>query len=189
VKNFVGALIGVIVGSFSIVYLIPIAQPTYPSPYDWLWVLLAGCNALQLTGQQLLALNNIHWYFISWIAIGIVASLFSDSKWNTVRTAFWVGVLITIFSLTSLLLLNPTFWTSETRNWELLIQFITSILTSFISLTSSIPLVIVILKIREQSDAPVPEKIESVCDCGAIFKSKPMICSECGRILHEQEPD
>jgi hypothetical protein len=187
VRNFFGALFGVIVGSFAIVSFIPISQPSYPPPYDWLWILLAGCHALQSTGQALFALENIYWYIITWLLIGFVTSPFSNSQWSTIRTAFWVGTFITIFSLISLLLLNPAFWVSETRNWELLIQFVISILTSFISLASSIPLVILTLKIREQTDSPVPEKIETICECGAVFKSRPMICSECGRRLYDQE--
>jgi hypothetical protein len=33
------------------------------------------------------------------------------------------------------------------------------------------------------SEAKPPEKIETVCECGAVFKSRPMLCSECGRQL------
>lgn len=186
-KNLIGSLIGVLIGSFILVNIIPLSQPPYPSPYDFLWVLLTGSQALQMTIQQLLSFQNVFWYLLTWILIGIVTSPFSDSRWNAVRTSIWVGVFIMIFSLASLLLLDPAFWVSETRNWELIIQLITSILTSSISLLSSLPLVVLISKVKEKSETPLPEKIETICECGAVFKSRPMICSECGKTLHVQE--
>jgi hypothetical protein len=189
VKNFVGAFIGIIIGSFIIIILIPISQPMYPPPYDSLWILFAGCEALQITGQNLLANNNVLWYIIAWFLMGIVTSPVSDSRWNAVRTAIWIGVFMTLFSLGSILLLDPTFWLSETRNWELLIQLITSILTSFLSLISSIPLLMLSVKIREKSEPPVPDKIETICECGAVFKSRPMICAECGKVLYDIESE
>lgn len=188
-KNLVGSVFGMFVGSFILVVTLPVTQPVYPAPYDLIWALLSGCQALQATIQQLVALENIHWYMITWLIIGLIASPFSDSKWNAVRTAVWIGVLITLFSLASLLLINPEFWYSETRNWELLFQLIVSILTSFLSLLSSIPSVMIITRFKEGSEAPLPEKIETVCECGAIFKSRPMICSECGRTLYTQDDD
>jgi hypothetical protein len=187
VRNFIGALFGIIIGSFVIVTLASIPKPPYPSPYDALWILLAGCQALQITGQQLLTVEHIPWYIITWLLVGIVTSPFSDSHWSAVRTATWVGVLITLFALVSLLLLNPAFWLSDTRNWELVIQLATSVVTSFLSLISSVPLVLLISKIQQQSEPPVPEKIETICECGAIFKSRPLICSECGKVLHNRE--
>jgi hypothetical protein len=188
-KNFVGSILGVLVGSYVLVVTVPIAQPSYPALYDSMWILLAGCQALQSTIQQFGALENILWFIITWLVIGVIASPFSDSKWNAVRTSVWVGILITLFSLASLLLINPEFWYSETRNWELLLQLIVSILTSFISLLSSIPSVMLIIKIKEGSEAPLPQKIETICECGAVFKSRPMICSECGKKLYDYEPD
>ena len=155
-KNFLGALFGIIVGSFAIVNFIQVSKPLYPPPYDILWILFAGSQALQLTGQQLLDIEKTLGYIVTWLIIGVVASPFSNSRWSTVRTAFWIGVFITLFALVSILLLNPAFWLSETRNWELLIQFVTSILTSFLSMISSLPLVMLLLKIKERSESPVP---------------------------------
>jgi hypothetical protein len=110
--------------------------------------------------------------------------------WNVLRSTLWIGVFLTIFALIYQIIENPLFWDlnlNPTRNYELLFQFITSIIISLLALPSAIPIIIAIEKARQTGESPLPEKIETVCECGAIFKSNPLICSECGRILRMSE--
>jgi hypothetical protein len=39
---------------------------------------------------------------------------------------------------------------------------------------------------HREREHPIPEKIETICECGAMFKSIPMMCSECGKIFSEE---
>jgi hypothetical protein len=48
---------------------------------------------------------------------------------------------------------------------------------------SSIPAVRIISKFRKEKDLPPPERIETICQCGVVYKSRPLLCAECGRSL------
>jgi hypothetical protein len=60
--------------------------------------------------------------------------------------------------------------------------FVTDLITAPLSLVSCIPIGMFAAWLSS-SEAKPPEKIETVCECGAVFKSRPMFCSECGRQL------
>jgi len=64
-------------------------------------------------------------------------------------------------------------------------HFIGTMLISLFAIPSAIPITIIIEKVRRQSEEPIPEKIETTCECGAVFKSNPLICSECGKQLRD----
>lgn len=183
-KNFVGGFIAVVAGSITITMLLQIPQPSYPEPFNSVWFILVGSSALQETLLSPATLPTVLFYFVSWIIIGLIIGLFSKPGWNTVRSAIWVGLICAIFALTSLLLLEPEFWSSSSRNIELLVQFSTSLILSVLSLFSGVPTAMIVEKIGIESEPPIPSKIETVCECGAVFKSKPLMCSECGRALN-----
>lgn len=183
-KNFVGGFIAVIIGSLAITILLQLPPPSYPEPFNDIWYILTGSNALQKTLFSPTTAPTILLYFASWVIIGLIIGLFSKPGWNTVRSAIWVGLICAIFALISLLLLKPDFWTSSSRNIELLSQFSISLVLSILSLISGVPTAMIVERLGIESEPPIPSKIETVCECGAVFKSKPLMCSECGRPLN-----
>jgi len=191
-RNFVGSLIGIIVGSFSLVTLAGLlpTQPPYPDPFNLFWFLLNGSWVFQSTLQELFNQSLVGSLVISWLIVGIVIAPFSRKGWNVLRSTLWVGVFLTIFALMFQILENPSFWDvnlNPTRNYDLLFQFITSIVVSLFALPSAIPITISIERAQQTGEPPLPDKIETACECGAVFKSNPLICSECGRILRVSE--
>jgi hypothetical protein len=191
-RNIIGGLIGIVVGSYLLVMLagLPTPQPAYPSPFDTIWFLFSGSWMLQSTIQELLNQSLVSALVISWLVIGIVIAPFSRIGWNLLRSALWIGVFLTVLALVFQLVEDPSFWDmnlNPTRNYDLLFQFATSIVVSLFALPSAIPITISIERARRKGESPIPEKIETVCECGAVFKSNPLICSECGRILRQSE--
>jgi hypothetical protein len=186
-RNFVGGLLGVVVGSTSIVIFQGLSQPTYPEPFNIIWFILVGSSVLQSTLFNPIPLVSLILYVLSWIIIGIVIGPFSKPGWNTVRSAIWVGLIHAIFALISLLFLDPEFWSSASRNFDLLSQFATSLILSILTLPSALPIAMIVDRINRKAEPPIPTRIETVCECGAIFKSNPMICSECGRRLNSSK--
>jgi hypothetical protein len=183
-KNFVGGFIAVIIGSLAITILLQLPPPSYPEPFNDIWYILAGSSALQKTLLSPATAPTIILYFVSWIIIGLIIGMFSKPGWNTLRSAIWVGLICAIFALISLLLLKPDFWNSSSRNIELLLQFSTSLVLSVLSLFSGVPIAMIVERLGIESEMPIPSKIETICECGAVFKSKPLMCSECGRPLN-----
>jgi len=182
-RNFVGGLIGVIIGSIVISILMELPQPIYPEPFNIVWFLLAGSSALQTTLFNPITSWIVLFYIFSWCIIGFMIGLFSKPGWNTVRSAIWVGLIHAVLALISLLLINPGFWSSANRNFDLLFQFLASLMVSILALPLAQPTAMIIERLGRQAEPPIPLKIETVCECGAVFKSIPMICSECGRTL------
>ncbi|MHA2042373.1 MAG: hypothetical protein ACW975_10975 [Candidatus Thorarchaeota archaeon] len=119
--------------------------------------------------------------------MGLVIAPFSKSGWNAVRSAVWTGVWVSIWALTSILLLNPAFWSDPNRNLDLLLLFTSTIISASLTLLSAYPISRIIRIARRERELPIPEKIETICECGAVFKSKPLVCSECGRTLSEED--
>jgi hypothetical protein len=183
-RNFVSGLLAVIIGSAVIVILLGLAQPAYPEPFSMIWFLLAGSSALQSTLFSPLTPMLVVLYFVSWVIIGLVIGPFSKPGWNTVRSALWVGMIHAVFALVSLLFLDSEFWGSASRNLDLLSQFTTSLILAILTLPSALPMAMIVDRFGRQAEPPIPSKIETVCECGAVFKSNPMICSECGRTLN-----
>jgi len=183
-RNFVGAVSGVIIGSIVLTNLLGLSQPTYAEPFNIFWFLLAGSSALQNTLFSAITSWTVLYYIISWCIIGFVVGLFSKPGWNTVRSALWVGLIHAVLALMSLLLLNPEFWSSSNRNFDLLFQFVTSLILSMLSLPLAQPTAMAVERLGRKAEPPIPLKIVTICECGAVFKSNPKICSECGRKLN-----
>ncbi|TFH07684.1 MAG: hypothetical protein E4H14_07920 [Candidatus Thorarchaeota archaeon] len=184
-RNLLGGIIGILIGSMVLVTLVGLSNPIYSWPYNMIWFLLSGSDALRLFidgfFNPILSLG----YILTWVLIGVIIGLFSKKGWNTLRSALWAGLILGILSLASILLQDAGYWTAPTRNLNLLYHFIGSILVSLSLIPSAIPVTIVIERVRKQAEAPIPDKIESICDCGAVFKSNPLICSECGNQLRD----
>ncbi|MHA1615117.1 MAG: hypothetical protein ACTSYJ_09750 [Candidatus Thorarchaeota archaeon] len=184
-KNLLGSLIGVIIGSIVLVLLVGLTSPAYHWPYSTIWIVLSGSNALKSTIIGISNPNTLVGYILSWIIMGVVISPFSKKGWNTVRSAVWVGIILGILSLVSILLLDADYWTSPTRNIDLVYHFVTALSVSLCVIPSAVPSTLVIDRIKKQAEMPIPEKIETSCECGAVFKSNPLICSECGKQLRD----
>lgn len=186
-KNFIGGLSGVVVGSIIIVIGLGLETPLYPEPFNVVWFLLVGNHAIQATLFEPIMPSVLISYILTWVIIGLIIGIFSKPGWNTVRSAIWVGLINAIFALISLLLLEPEFWISATRNFDLLFQFVASLVLSILALPSAFPISMVMERLRHQTEPPIPLRIETVCECGATFKSNPLICSECGRMLNRED--
>ena len=186
-RNFLGGLVAIVVGSFVIVQLLGLGQPVYPEPFNLIGFLLAGSSAIQSTLFGPLTVVVVIQYVAVWFLVGFIIGPFSKVGWNTVRSALWVGLIHAIFALASLLLLDSEFWGSASRNFDLLSQFVTSLILSVLTLPTALPTAMLFDRIGQQSEPPTPTKIETVCECGAVFKSNPLLCSECGRILNSSD--
>ena len=184
-RNALGGLIGALIGAVTIVLLIGLVDPVYSFPYSTIWFIFSGSSALISTIDGILNPINILGYLITWVIVGVIIALFSKKGWNTLRTAIWLGLVLGILSLASTMLLDATFWTSPTRNIELVYHFVTAFVVSLCALPSAIITTSVIDRLLKQAEEPIPEKIETVCECGAIFRSNPLICSECGKQLRD----
>ncbi len=184
-KNLLGGLIGVLIGTFVLVSLAGITSPAYYWPYSTIWIILSGSSGLISTINGISDPSLLLGYILTWIIIGVVISPFSKKGWNTVRSAVWVGIILGILSLVSVLLLDADYWTSPTRNIDLVYHFVTSLSVSLCAIPSALPTTLVIDRIKKQAEMPIPEKIETSCECGAVFKSNPLICSECGKQLRD----
>ncbi|MFX1483821.1 MAG: hypothetical protein ACFFCP_11615 [Promethearchaeota archaeon] len=180
--------LAVLVGAYVLVLLLNLAPPDYPDPFSMFWMLLAGCDALQATFPSILNPSFMLAYIVIWIIIGMIVGPFSKAGWNTVRSAVWVGLIVAITALASELLINPGFWNLEMnpdRNLELFSRFAYSLITSLLALPSALSSAYVINRLQQEAEAPIPSKIETVCECGAVYKSRPLLCSECGRKLSD----
>ncbi|MFW9887324.1 MAG: hypothetical protein ACFFER_04035 [Candidatus Thorarchaeota archaeon] len=189
-RNMLGGLLAAMIGSWLLVFILNLSQPAYPQELIFLWNLLAGSQYLSDTYTFLSDPSTLVSYLLVWLIMGLILAPFSKSGWNSVRTAIWTGVWISICAVTSILLLNPAFWSNPGRNWSLLILFTSTIMTASITLLSAYPAIRIIRLAFRERELPIPERIEARCQCGAVFKSKPMVCSECGRtLLYEQSTD
>lgn len=186
-RNLLGGLTGSVVGAWLLVILLAPEPVPYPSPFDNIWILLVGCENLQQSLPRLLDPDTTAAFLASWLIIGAIIAPFSKSSWNAVRTSVWAGVVVGILSLSSILILDPTFWVSATRNWDVVVLFSTSIIVGLLSLVAALPLVKLISLAQREKRLPPPESIRTTCECGAVFKSRPLLCSECGRQLGKRE--
>jgi hypothetical protein len=184
VRNLLGGLLGTIIGALLLTQFAPLEPQAYPEPYQSIELLLTGCVGLRFTFMEIVNLNYIVPYLMTWLLIGIIAGIFSKSRWNTVRTALWVGVIVSLVAIASVLLTDPTFWPSVDRNLSLVIVFAGTIVTSLLTIPAAVMLVLAKERIQQEQELPMPDKIETTCVCGAVFKSKPLMCSECGTELN-----
>ena len=184
-RNVLSAILAVVVGSFLLAILLGLPDPVYPEPFNIAWMLLVGSEALAATASLSLT-SVIVPYLITWLIIGFLIGPFSRAGWNTFRSVLWVGFVLAILALASELLLNPGFWILEVnpdRNYDLLILFISSLIIALLSLPTALVSSYLTNRLGQQAEPEVPIKIETICECGAVFKSKPMLCAECGRSL------
>ncbi|MHA2003430.1 MAG: hypothetical protein ACW960_04915 [Candidatus Thorarchaeota archaeon] len=186
-RNMLGGLLAAFIGSLLLVYIFDLSQPAYPQEVIAIWALLVGSHSLSQSYTIFLDPFMLASYLLVWLIMGLVIAPFSKSGWNAVRSAVWTGVWVSIWALTSILLLNPAFWSDPNRNLDLLLLFTTTIIAASLTLLSAYPISRIIRIARRERELPIPEKIETICECGAVFKSKPLVCSECGRTLSEED--
>ncbi|MDF1540464.1 MAG: hypothetical protein P1Q69_16330 [Candidatus Thorarchaeota archaeon] len=182
-KNLIGGIIGTVtVSALMPIFHIPPLYG-YPEPFSDIWVILNGPQSVVFALQNLQFPHYLFGLLVSFIAAGIIVSLFSESVGKSIRTSLWMGVVLGTVLIASVLVVDPSFWTMENRNITLVIFYIQNILVSLISLVSAIPLVWLRIRLKDGGAISAPPVIQTTCDCGAVYKSKPMICSECGRTL------
>ena len=186
-RNLIGGIIGVLIGSTILVVIAGLQDPLLSWPYNMIWFIFSGSNALRLSIDGFLNSDVFLGYILTWLLIGVVVGLFSKKGWNTIRTVLWVGLILGIFSLTAVLLQDAGYWTAPTRNIELFYHFVGSIVVSLCALPSAVPTTVLLERLARQAEEPIPVRIGTTCECGAVFKSNPIICSECGRQLREVE--
>ncbi len=186
-KNILGGIIGFVAGCILAVNLIVITNPLYPSNFQWFSLILFGSEllhpAILITDSE-----YIIQFVLIWIIVGIFGGLSASSKWNTLRTALWFALIVSIVSLASIFILDPALWTTDQalRNVGILLHVVCALIMIPLTLPAAIPVWILLSKIQSEKEQPQPIKIETKCPCGAIFKSNPLICSECGEKLREE---
>jgi hypothetical protein len=186
-----GAITSVLLGSYLAVALMQVSVPEYPSPFDTIGFLIAGGATLNSAISVILNSNVIITYISIWFIAGIIAGIFSVSEGNTIRTALWIGGIIGVLSVLSAFLQNPSMWFGDMveRNSFLLAQFIQAIPTALLSVPTAVLVAHIKGKLLTETEPEPPKQIRTVCECGAIYKSKPMLCAECGRVLHGSDTD
>jgi hypothetical protein len=183
-KNLVGGIVCAIVGSGAIALLVSSQQYSWPGLIPQMAAILKGAFLLAVYGNLGIELYAIQ-FIVAWCIVGALAAGFSDSKANSVRTLMWTGVVISILVIAGVMIQNPGFWQSSDRNIVLLLIFIRCIAISMFALVTAVPISHALEISRRVGEAEPPEKIETVCECGAVYKSNPMICAECGRTLRQ----
>jgi hypothetical protein len=187
-RNILGGIVAVVLGSMLLTYASGIVPPAYPEPFQALGFLLFGSTMLGESLSGFLNTASVGSYIATWLVIGAVVALFSQRGWNTIRTLLWVALISGLLSLASKVLLEPAFWDlilTPTRNLQILGLFAMMVVVSLVALPIAYPLTIVKERAMRESEPPIPDQIETVCECGAVFRSNPLICSECGRTLRE----
>ncbi|MHA1960177.1 MAG: hypothetical protein ACW99U_08105 [Candidatus Thorarchaeota archaeon] len=186
-RNFLGALISVFVGASLTVNIQGLVSPSYPAPLDIGWFILAGSESLVSSVLDAMNPTDALVSIAVWIIMGMIAGLAANSRWNTVRSVLWMGALVAILGLVSVFALTPGLWFQEqaARNAMILIRLLTALTISTVSMIGALPTTVLIQAARKKTFAVPPERIVTRCECGAVFKSKPLICSECGRVLDD----
>ena len=187
-RNFLGGAIGFLIGLVLSNILLATSIPAFPQSVQSIVPILVGAQLLHPTS----VVNNYELlppYIIIWLIIGIFSGLFATSKWNTLRTSLWTSILVVLLSLITMFILDPTLWTANQlqRNWGIILHSIAGLGVIPVTLPTAIPVYSIIRRIRTEAEQPQPEKIETRCTCGAVYRSNPLICSECGRTLREDE--
>ena len=181
-RNLFGGIIGCILGINYFILVTQSLQMTWPNFIGPVYFLLEGAFYLNLYVIPSTIEDFFQW-FLAWVIVGIVIAIFSKSISNSIRTVLWSAVSLFLLLIAGVFIQNSSFWQSADRNFFLLLWFVRSVLTSMIALCSSSPLLFVKGKVSKGKEIPPPAKIETICSCGAVYKSKPLICAECGRTL------
>ncbi len=182
-KNITGGVVAAVAACFIIYVLSGMPAASYPQPYDTITSLLVGGTSLSQTISDLSGLSTTILRLVAWGVLGLIIVPFSKPGWNLVRSCIWAGVAVATIALASTMLLHPESWDSPDRNLSLLVLFLSSIASAQISLLTAVPGAALVARLTAERQAPLPKLIETVCECGARFKSNPLICSECGRVL------
>ncbi len=181
-KNLIGGVIGALVACVVISFMSGIPLSTYPDPFNQIGFILDGPPLLETAYFSFFNARSLVNLLIVIVFSGIVLVLFSKNQGSVVRTILWMGASLGSIHVASVLLMNPAFWTSADRNFALLMIYIQNILISIPTIVASVPL----MRFKawlNRGEVLIPPKIETICECGAVFKSRPMICSECGKTL------
>ncbi len=179
-RNFLGAISAVIIGTY-LISATP-AEP-YPQPLSIMGFLLAGSTVL-LDTLNVLMTERALMILATWIVMGLTMGIASDSKGNMMRTVMWTGFILSMASLIDLFALNPALWTADMveRNIAIVVRVIKGPLVALIGLIMALPTVTAINRFRRPEAAQLTP-ILTKCECGAVFKSRPVLCSECGRMI------
>jgi hypothetical protein len=188
-KNFTGGVIATVGACLAVYLLSGMPSASYPQPYDIVTFLLVGGTSLSRTAAGLGDLSETALRLIAWAILGLLVVPFSKPGWNLVRSCIWAGAALAAISLASTMLLHPEFWSSPDRNVTLLVLFLSSIASAQVSLLTAVPGAALAARLTAEREAPPPSLIETVCECGARFKSNPLMCSECGRVLRTESKD
>jgi len=185
-RNFAGGFAGSILAMALAYFLIDNISIAYPENVEMLGFLLTGSVILSGSLESIISLNSIFELILVWGLVGLIVAPFGVSEWNLLRTAVWMGGIIATFALSSTLLVNPGFWVQNDRNLLLAFLYARTIMASLISVPFSFLVFNAKKRWLSKRPEPIPEKIETVCECGAVYKSNPLVCVECGRQLREQ---
>ena len=163
------------------------AMPDYPIDMGLAWYVLAGTEYLHPVRMVAYNMTGWAWFVVLWGIMGVVTAPIATSRGNCIRTALWMGALVLLLSLTSILLQDPTLWTGDrdVRNWALFLHFIGAVIGSTLSIPSGMAAMAILEYLHRERRVAPPAKIETICTCGAVFKSNPLICAYCGRTLRE----
>ncbi len=181
-KNLIGGIVCAIVGTEVIALLVNSQQYSWSGIIPQFATILEGAFLLAIYGKLGLEFYAIQ-FITAWCIIGVVAAGFSDSKANSIRTLMWNGVAISLLVISGIMIQGPGFWQSSDRNLTILLSFVRCVAISLLALVTAVPISHALEISRRAGEAEAPEKIETVCECGAVYKSNPMICAECGRRL------
>lgn len=183
-RNFISALIALNIGSLIVMGL---ASQSYPEPFELVAFLLSGSVVLMSLLETLLSFRLESLVIVAWLIMGLIVGITAESKWNSIRTVVWIGVMMAILDLASMFLNNPALWSSNQveRNILIIMQLIKGQIIGLFTLITALPVIVLIGMFRRPMQIE-PKPIMTVCECGAVFKSRPAICSECGRVLHDE---
>ena len=159
----------------------------YPAPFDSVSILFTAAHHLVDTSALSTWLSSVFGYAFVWFVAGLVTGAISKPGWNTVRSAIWVGGILATLAVASMFLLDPSLWLAPERNTLIVQTFVAGVVAAQLTLVTAMPLAMIISSLRNRTKTPLPTSIVTVCECGAVFKSKPMFCSRCGRRLQEPQ--
>ncbi|MHA1772191.1 MAG: hypothetical protein ACTSYL_01170 [Candidatus Thorarchaeota archaeon] len=182
-KNLMGAIGAIVLATITLHMMVHLSLTQYSGLPPLIAFLLSASSTLIGISPISEIASVIVAYLPVWLIAGLALGPLSEPGWNTVRSSIWFGTILAIIATSSILFTTPSFWYQPDRNLQLLVIFTTSLLLAQITLLTAIPLAIILKQARTHADPPIPEKIETVCSCGVVYKSRPLICSACGKPL------
>ncbi|MEM2141907.1 MAG: hypothetical protein QXS20_06235 [Candidatus Thorarchaeota archaeon] len=184
-RNILAGLAGILWGSLVLTSALPVQGPDMlvhcPATTILFGVSRLCCSTTWTSNAQ-----ETVFFVTAWVIVGVFAGLFSRPGWNLVRTVLWAALLVAIAAISTQLMVDASFWTSAERNMIILSITFSSLSPSPVALMSALPVTVMLKRLRRRQERPLPAIIETVCECGARFKSNPVICSVCGRTLRDE---